>query len=112
MKRLTFALVTVAGFCAAQQSPEVLPSPFTLQTEVGAQVRQTDGEKTFGFQRYTAIPHGFLLRQFDFNVLKEGNPLRFTFRSLDLGQRDQVFGARLENIGKLTLDFKYSGSQR
>src|SRR3990172_3060972 len=100
MKRFTFALMTVAGFCAAQQSPGVLPSPFAIQTEVGVQVRQADGEKTAGFQRYAPIPNGFLLRRFDFEVLREGNPLRFTFSSLDLGQRDQVFGARLENIGK------------
>ena len=113
MKKLAIPLILAAGFCQGQQPPVEAPPPaFTILTETGAQVRSVNGEKTFGLERHAAIPNGFVLRRFDFEALKQASPLRFTFHSLDLGQRDQLFHARLENVGKMKIDFSFAGFQR
>lgn len=109
--RAFFAALGLAGALCAQDQAAA-PSALSTAVEVGIEARVVDGNKTFGFQKYRDVPRGAFFRRLDFSWLEEGNPRRFTFRSVDLIQRDQVIGAMFEDVGKHKLQFDWIGWTR
>jgi len=106
-------LIAAAALSFGQGQPAEAPAETIWTTvEIGGEARLVKGERSFGLQQYRDIPRGTFMRQFDFRYLKEGNPLRFEFRSMDLFQRDTLFNATVENVNKYKLSFDWQGFAR
>jgi MtrB/PioB family decaheme-associated outer membrane protein len=117
MKSSRYAFLILAFFSFSdvvfgQQPSNGEDSRPRVAIEAGAQTRQTEGEKTFGFQMHRDIPQGAFLRTLDYIWLREGSPWRFSFHSTDLTQRDQRFAASLEKPFVHKLDFRWAGFTR
>ena len=110
-KNLLVLIALLSGWACAQETRPPR-NPLSTTVEIGAQVRLVDGSKTFGIEQHRDVPRGAIMRRLDFQYLSEGNPLRFTFRSFDLFQRDMLFNATLENATKFKVTFDWEGFTR
>jgi hypothetical protein len=109
---IAIAFGLACSICGQAQERNAAPEPTSTTVEVGAAIRHVDGDKSFGLQRTSDIPRGLILRRFDFRYLEEGKPLRFTFWSYDLLQKDMLFEGALEDALRYKLSFDWQGFAR
>jgi hypothetical protein len=105
-------VVPVAGPASGLTVDEAEKKPPTLVLETGAEATSVQGKKSFGFQAYRDVPQGPVINRFDYRLIREGNPLGFTFRSTDLLQRDMVFDGVLEDVGRFKIDLNFDSFSR